>query len=137
MVLAFKKEFVPKILNGTKIHTIREDKRKRWKVNSIINFVDEKNKEFEIGNCLFIQDIQMSIDRSIHSHSEEFKEYIIMIIIGSKILRAGEETIQFILNDGFGSYQEFHDWFYPIIMKSKNNSFHGKLIHWTNKIYKY
>jgi uncharacterized protein YqfB (UPF0267 family) len=141
MILSFKKEFVPKILAGTKIHTIREDKPNRWKVGNKIHFatsVRTKNYNcFKEGECLFIQDIHMSIDESIYKYSPKLKEFTIVITIGSKVLRAGTETVQFALNDGFSSYQEFHNWFYPLIIKTENRCFHGKLIHWTNKMYKY
>jgi len=30
MIISFKPQFVPKILAGTKIHTLREDKTNRW-----------------------------------------------------------------------------------------------------------
>jgi hypothetical protein len=38
MILSFKKRFVQKVLNGSKLNTIRADKGSRWAVGSIIHF---------------------------------------------------------------------------------------------------
>lgn len=38
MILSFKEQFIPKILDGTKIHTIREDKKNRWEAGKKIHF---------------------------------------------------------------------------------------------------
>ena len=38
MILSFKPQFVPKILDGTKKHTIRADKHNRWHNKMTIHF---------------------------------------------------------------------------------------------------
>jgi len=65
MVLGFKPQFVPKILDGTKIHTLRKDATQRWKPGRSIQFatgVRTKNyKTFrEDGECKCVQTIWIS-----------------------------------------------------------------------------
>ena len=139
MILAFKKEFESKIIDGTKIHTIREDKPNRWKVGNTIHFATgvrtKDYNQFKEGKCMFVQDVSMYIDESMHKYSDGLKEFTIIITIGSRTLRAGKEIIDFALNDGFATYQNFHNYFFPIITNTETNFFHGKLIHWTDKRY--
>jgi len=40
MILGFKTKFTDKILNGSKIHTIRKDSKNRWKVGNTIHFAN-------------------------------------------------------------------------------------------------
>jgi predicted transcriptional regulator len=46
MVLGFKEQFVDRILNGSKIHTIREDSKSRWK-QSIEKYFSQINNKID------------------------------------------------------------------------------------------
>lgn len=117
-----------------KIHTIRRDKKNRWKVGNKIHFVINnrtqkrfqfapilnvtKIEKFEIiqgkGGALtdiFINDsLFWAIDKRFVVHS--FTDYKIE---------------DFVKNDGFESVEKFLDWF--------SEDFRGKIIHWTGFSY--
>lgn len=116
----FKKtNFVKKIIEGTKIHTIREDANNRWMPGKIIHFstgARTKNyKCFKTDICLSVQPIY------INKYLE--------IWIDNLTLLSEEEVEQLAINDGFDNVEGFWSWF-------KNNlPFSGNLIHWTEKTY--
>ena len=101
-------------MDGTKIHTIREDKHKRWKKGRLIHFatgIRSKNyNQFYEKVCTGVQNIQ------IDPVSESIK-------VDNKILNH-RDIQKIILNDGFQTRKEFWDWF--------NEPFKGRLIHWTS-----
>lgn len=116
MILGFKKQFVPKILSGEKIHTIRRDHANRWKPGKIIHFstgVRTKDyDQFAIGRCTSTSEIIIN----------PAKERV-FISIGSGLVYRGEGVLAFAKNDGFDSLEDFWKWFHQ--------PFEGKLIHWT------
>ena len=61
MILSFKKRFVSPILSGHKIHTIREDKPRRWKAGNKIHFATgvrtKHYDQFHAGVCVSVQAI--------------------------------------------------------------------------------
>lgn len=63
MVLGFKPQFVQKILNKSKIHTIREDSNDRWKAGRKIQMatgVRTKNyNKFAETDCISTQKIEI------------------------------------------------------------------------------
>ncbi|MBE7411382.1 MAG: hypothetical protein HS129_04840 [Leptospiraceae bacterium] len=63
MILGFKQQFIRPILDGTKIHTIREDVHNRWHVGNKIHFatgVRTKNyKQFLEKFCTGTQTIKI------------------------------------------------------------------------------
>ena len=117
MVLGFNKRFPELILNGIKIHTIREDKNNRWKQGNKIHFatgVRTKNyNQFKEGECISTQHIL------IYRKSE-------IVYIDNRALRRSELK-ELAISDGFNNVEEFWKWF--------NKNFEGKIIHWTNKKY--
>ena len=128
MILGFKKQFKEKILSGSKIHTIREDKNERWNIGRIIHFatgVRTKNYEqFYEDTCKSVQDIEIW-------YKNKDSDYPIIIIDG-RMLRVCEKKDWEILrelaaNDGFESFEGFCAWF--------NKDFKGKIIHWTGLKY--
>lgn len=137
MVLGFKKQFVDKILSGSKIHTIREDPKNRWKWPNVIHFatgVRTKNyHQFKEGQCKSVQEIQMFWYR--RDFETIFRVYIDGKSFGTIVINKGHEDNPIItgdlealaLNDGFDSLEEFMKWF--------KDDFKGKLIHWTDKKY--
>lgn len=128
MILAFKTQFVLPIRAGKKIHTLREDKKDRWKVGKTIHFatgVRTKNyKEIRKGIVVSTQKVTMS-----YKHNN-----IILIFVDGRELLPLEKS-EFIFNDGFVNETEFFDWFYPLIKSTEENYLKLKLIHWTNHKY--
>lgn len=125
MILSFKPQFVDPILNGTKIHTIREDSTDRWKAgNSIQCATGVRSKNYNCffeSECVSTQEIFMT-----YAHND-----ILEISIDGRYLY-WEDRNKLALNDGFEDWQDFFNWFHPIIMESKSKSFVGKIIHWTD-----
>lgn len=122
MVLGFNKRFPDKIMNETKIHTIREDKTNRWQQGVKIHFatgVRTKNYNcFDEGVCASTQSIE------IIRMSDYLNETVVKI--DGRVLDQ-TEVQQLAWNDGFENLAEFWLWF--------SDSFKGKIIHWTD--YKY
>lgn len=118
MLLTFSKEsFVQQIIEGRKIHTIREDKHERWKVGMKIHFWK--------GN-----------PRNIKSNPYSFAEGVVTKIVSIKIdhrqlppvifVNGGalvpEEKELLARRDGFSGLKSFFTWF--------NSDFKGKIIYW-------
>lgn len=121
MLLTFSKpQFVERILNGTKKHTIRDDKKNRWKVGMKIHFwkgnprnVKNKPYQFATGIVSEILKIEIYPDKN-------------------KIVLPETETvidkIEFLNDlavwDGFENWDEMKTWF--------KIDFKGKLIYFKN-----
>lgn len=102
-----------------KIHTIREDKKDRWKVGNKIHFVinNRQPNRFRFApviECTGVQHIMISSD-------------IKVVWINGEPISDNEILKQLAINDGFKSVSDFFDYF--------PDGFQGKIIHWTNKIY--
>jgi hypothetical protein len=131
MVLGFKPQFVDKILNKTKLHTIREDKNRRWKVGNDIHFatgVRTKNyNQFHKSRCKKVDDIEIIWN---HPFKGDFSSSSCVMIDGKGYFsvlinsrRLGySEICQLAKNDGFANVTEFAEWF--------SSDFKGRLIHW-------
>ena len=121
MVLGFKKQFKQKILDGTKIHTIRADKNKRWQKGNKIHFatgVRTKNyQQFKEGVCKFNQAIYL----------DPVKREIYLGLNGRMNLLDRKHHSLFAKNDGFENENELWKWF--------SEPFNGVIIHWTNFVY--
>lgn len=138
MILGFKKQFTKKILNRTKIHTIREDKSNRWKVGNKIHFANgirTKNYEqFKSGICKGIQEIEIKhrggkyMCLSFDNETGVWIDGELKFAITGIIHNGTDFMTTLAKNDGFKSYQEFFQWF--------NKDFKGKIIHWTKFKYK-
>ena len=121
------------VIHTPKLHTIREDKKNRWRVGTNIDFFinyRQKNmfrfapvlpvvsiQEFEVnyvptGKNLDLQPI-VFIDKKFFYHN----------------LISNDTSKMFLLakNDGFDSIPAFFDYF--------NKNFKGKIIHWTDLKY--
>ncbi|MGB1032957.1 MAG: ASCH domain-containing protein, partial [Flavobacteriales bacterium] len=114
MILGFKPQFVEKILDGTKIHTIREDVYGRWKPGMKIHFTTgirtKDYNQFHEGECTSIQRIEI------------YPSTRTVLIDGWS--RDDIERSNLAQWDGFESQDAFFQWF--------NKPFSGKIIHWTN-----
>lgn len=146
MILGFKPQFKPLILDGTKIHTIREDKNDRWKVGTKIQMasgVRTKNYE-QFAEAVVTKILHIDIKWNLcnngeksplkndpsrfptvtiantlcdHYYFEQFSE----LIFCEKYLH---QMALFAHNDGFNSVDDFFAWF--------NTDFTGKIIFWSN-----
>lgn len=119
MVIGFKKQFVDAILNGTKIHTIREDSKCRWQPNKVMHMATGvRTKQyncFKKETCKHIQRIEI----------QPYTKTIKFTVNGCQELLMSEIGIETLSkNDGFKTTNEFWEWF--------NEPFIGKIISWTD-----
>ena len=118
MVLGFKEQFKEPIINGQKIHSIRENKSHRWKLGMMIQFATggrtKKYNQFHTGQCVSIQPIEIRWKKGF---------FCPFIKIGDKFLNY-EEIFVLATNDGFDHISSFCQWF--------NKDFNGTIIHWTD-----
>lgn len=130
MILTFKEQFKEKILAETKIHTVREDETGRWEIGTKIQFTTcgrfQKKTYFKEGVCTRTKRVLMS-----YAWND-----IIEISIGGKMLFGHNERMEFAKNDGFDTWEDFFNWFYPKIKASENGYYTAKLIQWTDFDYK-
>lgn len=123
MILGFKEQFIEKINNGEKIHTIRIDKYNRWEVGMLaqmcVNVRTKNHFQFNEATIQSIQDILIC---------QELKS----IYIDDKQL-TDEKIYDLAVNDGFESIIQFWQFF------KKNYPEHlylsAKILHWTNLKY--
>lgn len=121
MVLGFKQQFVQKILDGSKIHTIRRDEHRRWQKGVRIHFATgvrtKDYNQFKVGVCKFNQRIQ--IDASCRA---------VYLGLNGGLHRLSAKGVDLLAkNDGFESTEVFWEWF--------AEDFSGVIIHWTDFIY--
>ena len=130
MTLGFKPEFVPKILDGTKIHTLREDPHDRWKPGALIHMATgvrtKKYERFGLEKCVSTQVALLEITRVFENAVE------VKIHIDGRCL-SEDETAAFAVADGFDSVSDLAAFF----IGPKTYKFEQalKLIHWTDKRY--
>ena len=107
-----------------KIHTIREDKKDRWKVGSDIHFVinNRTKNRFQFAPVLKVKSIQKI--EIIWLKPECRKE--MYVFIDDRRLSLIEIN-KLAVNDGFNDVKEFSEWF--------SENFEGKIIHWTDYSY--
>ncbi|MOA01583.1 hypothetical protein D3C78_1210000 [compost metagenome] len=121
MILGFNKQFVEPILNGSKIHTLREDPNDRWRAGRSIQMatgVRTKNYDcFKEDFCQSTQKVFM-----------DFNGYSVEVCIDNRWLTS-PEVRQLVNNDGL-TYDDFLDWFFD--GRQGRTKWSGKLIHWTD-----
>jgi len=130
MILSFKQRFEHKILGGTKIHTIREDKHDRWKAGNKIHFSTGIRTPgyncFKVAKCTGIQKIEIMWDESgptVYIGSMPFF-YTEKHELGYIPVYGVEQMTMLAKYDGFDLASYFFSWF--------NKDFKGKIIHWTD-----
>ena len=113
-----------------KIHTIRADKKNRWKAGKGIHFKTwtgkpYRSKTFQFApviKCKSVQTISIIYDEDLcEKYGSEPA-----VLVGGKVLWI-DEIDQLAINDGFDNTTDFFNWF--------DSDFEGKIIHWTD--YKY
>jgi len=123
MILTFSNpQFVTRILEGAKIHTIRTDKTNRWKVGRKIQFwsgnprnVKNKPYQFTSGICTKTENIILNF------------RYDTLIISDKSIIMDFEKLDRFAKKDGFDNWDHMKDWFYQ--KYNYGIAFEMKLIH--------
>lgn len=128
MIIGFKEQFEKSILDGTKIHTIREDKKNSWvpgkKMHQCTNLRTKKQHCFNVEQCISTQKIEIiHIDNNaavfIDSRLFYSKSCTSELAVDSH-----NNMIEFVNNDGFKTIDDFFNWF--------DKDFIGKIIHWTD-----
>lgn len=127
MILGFKPHFKAPILAGTKIHTLRDDEHDRWQAGKHIHFATGVRTAayecFKEADCISTQEVFMTW---FPSRGLEIS------IDGTELFMF--DLMQFYNNDGFASYEDFENWFTPLVKKA-GGSKTFKLIHWTDYRY--
>jgi hypothetical protein len=110
-----------------KIHTLREDKKNRWRVDTNIHFIINNRtiNRFQFAPTLPVTCIQ---DVKIRFIPVFANKGCISITVDNRELSTDECT-QFIENDGFDTIDDFINWFFPVREEKLLNL---RLIHWTN-----
>lgn len=129
MILTFKPQFVEPIKAGTKVHTIREDKKGRWKAGMSIHFWQGNPRnvhskiapyQFGAGTCKKVDDIKLDLlHNAITLVNKELNSFLMINDIIDLNMIAE--------NDGFKNWDDMKQWFlneYP-----DQSVFKGKLIH--------
>jgi hypothetical protein len=126
-------EFIRKITEGIKIHTLREDKKNRWKSGMKIHMCSgsryKKNRCFD--HTKTVKSIQQV---RILAPTRGPRPYIIKI---DRRILTHSETSLLAKNDGFDASCDFYRFFLPL-SSTKNNYNRRKvlkLIHWTDLKY--
>lgn len=114
-------EFKPKILAGTKIHSMREDKYNRWKVGMSMQLAHgvrtNQYDHFATKELVSIQQVRIQY--------EEGRDTPRVLIDGRAI--GILELLMLAKNDGFDGFKDFFEYF--------DTTANYKLLHWTNYRY--
>lgn len=120
--------FVAPILDGTKIHTVREDKPGRWKPGLTMHMATgTRTKNY---NC-FKEEVCQATQRVFMTYDQGELE----ITVGTTHLWGYDERNDFAVNDGFKNWEDFEAWWVPILKKKPGMEYEGKCIHWTSHRY--
>jgi len=130
MILAFKPQFRDKILNGEKIHTIREDKTDRWQKNRIIQFCTgvrtKRHNQFSENVVKSVQYVSIFVKQKKIFVTNQL--VLALGVIDSDVCLTPEKMNDLAVNDGFNNINEFFEFFEN---NYKTEVFIGKIIHWT------
>lgn len=132
MILGFTKkikggkptEFREKVLDGRKIHSIREDKHDRWREGMSIEMAyGVRSDDYEQWNA-DRPDLQTCTGTQPFEIKWKGHDYQVRVD-GHRLTPA--EVEQLAKNDGFDELVDFLTWF--------SSDFKGKIIHWTKMRY--
>lgn len=120
MILGFKDQFVQKILDGTKIHTIRTDINNRWEKDKPIHFATKvrtpEYNQFKKGECTGTQIINLyPITQTILFYDNSVNSWVSL---------NKNEISGLAKHDGFDTVKDFWKFF--------KTELAGKIIHWTD-----
>ena len=121
-------------MTNPKIHTIREDKKERWKPGTKIDFFINCRKKnmFRFAPVLPVVSVQKVEIVWVELFGKKVAHVFIEDNFFAKVKFDGDlivkgDMLQLALNDGFDSIEDFFAYF--------NEDFTGKLIHWTDLKY--
>ncbi|MDR1153470.1 MAG: hypothetical protein LBL04_02065 [Bacteroidales bacterium] len=114
--------FIEKICDGIKKHSIRIDKKGRWKSGSVIHMATGgrtgRYKCHAIRKCTGTQSVSIKYGGFANAQYS--------VYVDNRRLTESEVE-QLAYNDGFDDVRDFLNWF--------KDDFHGKIIHWTRLRY--
>jgi len=120
MILSFSREqFVKRIKDKSKVHTIRWDQPRRWKSGNKIHFWKDNPRNtsknpypFAIGTCIDVREIEINTIHDFVRFPETGKE-----------LSSYEHLRDFAQSDGFDTWQDLKDYF-------GQDGIVGRIIYW-------
>lgn len=119
-----------KRLEYPKIHTIREDKKNRWKSGNEIHFYinNRSKKAFQFAPVIPVVSIQeFEINYVPTGKYLDFRPIVFIdkiFFYHDLITSDNSKMLQLAQNDGFDTIEDFFAYF--------NEDFKGKIIHWTD-----
>ena len=132
MILSFKKDFVPAVVDGTKPHSIRAGQR--WKVGQSIQFYQDARQKSMAkirpdGVATSVQVVR------VERESQTYRNHSGTIIWPGIFIDGRElkpiECMTLALTDGFDNVAEL----VAFLDKAHTLPFTGQLIHWTDLRY--
>jgi len=123
MKLEFKAHFECKLLDGSKIHTIRRGKGRKIKQGTGLELM-HKEREMAHTVCTGTQRVFMTY---------QWGDYLSISVGAREITHKEQEDLAF--NSGFESYDDFYMWFFKKIEAHPDELYSGRIIHWTDKRY--
>jgi hypothetical protein len=128
MIAGFKEQFKESILDGTKKHTVREDKKNRYRCGCTLHLsVGVRSKRYRCLKkvlCTGVQSIQIRYGNG--RYHKVFVYQDVRVTVDGRELGYGEVT-ELAKNDGFENQDSFFRFF--------KRDFSGKIIHWSNILY--
>jgi hypothetical protein len=110
-----------------KLHTLRDDINDRWHKGIIIDFfinVRQKNMFRFAPKVPVISTQQVLMTYTFND--------LIQISVDDKELFSYIDRLEFAQNDGFDTWEDFFNYFYPKIKAAPKELYKPKLIHWTD-----
>ncbi len=114
--------FPPLIKEGIKVHSIREDRKQRWKVGMDIHHWMHNPRNPHLNPYSFSH----GIHRVVSIQKIDIEPILQMVRVDGRFL-TNEEIDVLAFNDGLENRKVFFKWF--------SQSFSGYILHWTNKKY--
>jgi hypothetical protein len=136
MVIGFKEQFVEPILDGKKIHTIREDATNRWVKGRVMHMATgvrtKKYNQFNEEICNGTQKFEIKWSKNnkgLVSENRGVQVFIDGVNVTNHTFGVFDEMLVEVLarNDGFATVKDFFEWF--------SEDYTGKIIHWTELRY--
>lgn len=118
--------------HAPKLHTIREDSKKRWHAGMTIHpTINNRTKErFQFAPVFSVQSIQKIRISQMLTTTSKYGTVVnckaFRVDIDNRVLDK-IEVEQLAMNDGFDSVEQFFNWF--------REDFEGIIIHWTDLRY--
>jgi hypothetical protein len=133
-LIGFKKEFSEKIINGTKVHTIRASRKRPIKSGDTlilaIGVRTKQYKELMRVTCKRVQKIRLEYDKESSD---------VNVIVEGSVL-SFTDMIAFSKRDGFESVYDFFVWFFEKstlisdLLEGDTIIFEGDIIIWGDGI---